>query len=343
MRLTALRIGVAAAVGSLVLAGCGPGSPSDRPASDQDVAARVERGPALSAGHAAWVSVSVATLWRSPRSPRPVDAPALAKPARIGDWLADMTLAQRRALSGRADTQALLGSRVRVVRLRTHWAKVVVPSQPSPLDVRGYPGWVPRRQLTARHPTTAARWAIVLTRTAWLRTDRAKPTPLFRLSFGTRLPVVGLTHRFVRVVSPSGAVRRLARSAVTVRADGEPARRPSRRSLVRIAKTFIGLPYLWSGTSGFGLDCSGLTWLTYRAHGITIPRDASPQSTGGRAVDHPRRADLMFYASDGLVHHVSMYVGDGRMIHAPGTGQRVQVVSTATLNDEFAGARRYVR
>lgn len=301
----------------------------------------VAGAPTLSIGRPAWVSVSVATLWRSPRSPRPVDAPALANPARIGQWLADMTLTQRRGLAGRADTQALFGDQVSVVRLRRHWAKVVVPSQPSPLDDRGYPGWVPRRQLTANHPVAAERQATVVTRTAWLRRDQGKPTRLFRVSFGTRLPVVGLTPRSVRVVSPVGVVRRLARSSVVIHTTGEPARQPSGTSLVRTAKTFLGLPYLWAGASGFGLDCSGLTWLVYRVHGVTIPRDASPQSRRGKAVAHLRRGDLMFYATDGLVHHVTMYVGDGKMIHSPGTGQIVKVAPVWTLSSEYVGARRY--
>lgn len=346
MSRTVVRIGIVAVVGSavgvLTLGGCASESAPDRSTTThQGATTPTAAHPTLARGRPAWVSVSVATLWRTPGSPRPVDAPALANPARIGQWLAAMTLAQRRQLSGRADTQALLGDRVRVVRLRKHWAKVVVPSQPSPLDDRGYPGWVPRRQLTAHHPAPAKNLATVVARTAWLRSDQATPVRLFRVSFGTRLPVIGLTSRFVRVVSPAGVVRRLARSAVVVHAAGEPARRPSRKSLVRTARTFLGLPYLWAGASGFGLDCSGLTWLVDRVHGITIPRDAAPQSQHGKPVAGLRRGDLMFYAAHGVVHHVSMYVGGGEMLHAPGTGQNVTIVPTSTLSREYVGARRY--
>ncbi|MDO9496954.1 MAG: C40 family peptidase [Nocardioides sp.] len=346
MRRGLLRSAIGAALVSLALTGCGSDPAPARPTVSQSAATTTTTDPAparaLSAGHPAWVSVSVATLWRSPGSPRSVDAPALANPARIGQWLADMTVAQRRALSGRADSQALMGDRVRVVRLRERWAKVVVVSQPSPLDDRGYPGWVPRRQLTATAPATTARRATVTGRTAWLRTDEATPARVFRVSFGTRLPVVGLTPDHVRVVTPTGVVRRLARSAVVVHAAGEPALAPSRRSVVRTARIFLRLPYLWAGASGFGLDCSGLTWLVHRAHGISIPRDASPQSQQGTAVTDLRRGDLMFYATGGQVHHVSMYVGDGMMIHAPGTGESVEVVRTSTLSDEYVGARRYL-
>jgi cell wall-associated NlpC family hydrolase len=294
------------------------------------------------------VSVSVATLWRSPQSPRPVDAPALERPAAIEQWLDDMTTAERRALNGRADTQTLLGDRVVVLELPESspaWAKVAVPSQPSPLGARGYPGWVPRRQLTAREPTAADRRATVVTRLAWLRADTTAAAPLLRISFGTSLPVVGTTRRFVRVATPAGATRRLARSAVALHDAGAPAVPPTRASLARTAKLFVGLPYLWAGASGFGFDCSGLTWLDHRVHGLRIPRDALPQSEHGRAVARLRVGDLMFYATDGVVHHVSMYVGHGRMVHSPGTGQQVQVIPTSTpaYAEEFAGARRYLR
>ena len=140
-----------------------------------------------------------------------------------------------------------------------------------------------------------------------------------------------------------GVVRRVLRSAVVLHLPGEPALPPSNDSLVDTAMSFVGLPYLWAGLSGFGLDCSGLTWLDYRVHGITIPRDALPGSRSGTPVTQPRPGDLMFYATDGLVHHVSMYVGNGTMVHAPRTGSRVQVIATSrpAYSSEYAGARRY--
>jgi cell wall-associated NlpC family hydrolase len=254
-----------------------------------------------------------------------------------------MTFSQRKALNLRSATEALLGDRVVVIGLRPGWAKVVVPSQPSQLDSRGYPGWVPRRQLTARAPASSASVATVTSRTAWLRTDDAYATKVFEISFGTRLAVVAVLPRRVRVVTPLGTIRRLARTAVVVHARGTPAIAPSRSSLVSTAKSFLGLQYLWGGLSGFGLDCSGLTWLDYRVHGIRIPRDALPQSQHGRRVTTKARGDLLFYADNWRVHHVSMYIGNGYMIHAPRTGQPVQITafSAQPLRSEYVGARRY--
>lgn len=295
-------------------------------------------------GQNAWVAVSVARLWLSPSAPWQVDAPALSAPVHFGSWLRAMTLSQRRALDQRSDTEALLGDRVVVVRLRRHWAKVVVPSQPSQKDSRGYPGWVPRRQLTATAPTHAAQVATVVSRTGWLRTDDSTVDRVLKISFGTRLPVLGQVPGYVRVTTPRGKARRLAASAVVVHARGTPALVAGRSALVGTAKKFLGLPYLWGGLSGFGLDCSGLTWLDYRVHGIRIPRDALPQSRHGTAVSTRMPGDLLFYAHNGLVHHVTMYVGDGQIIQAPRTGRSVEVIgfSDPPLRSEYVGARQYL-
>ena len=299
------------------------------------------------AGHAAWVSVSVATLWRSPASPRAVDQPALRAPADIRGWLGAMTLTDRRGLQGRADTQALLGDRVLVVATSGTWAEVVVPDQPTPLDARGYPGWLPLRQLGAVPPVAAAQYATVVARTAWLRTDTAAAAPVVEVSYGTRLPVLTTAGGWVRVGLPGGLVRRVA-AAVVARGAGPAAAQPATgASLVQAAQAFTGLPYLWAGRSGFGVDCSGLTSLVYRVHGLVVPRDADAQATRGRPVASGTTApgDLLFYATaSGYVHHVSMYAGSGQMVQSPATGQVVQTipVSTPSYAVQFAGARRYL-
>jgi cell wall-associated NlpC family hydrolase len=253
-----------------------------------------------------------------------------------------MTLTQRRDLNGRADTQALMGERVTVVRLRKGWAKVVVRDQPTPQDSRGYPGWVPTRQLTARPRPSTRKVATVTQQTAWLRTDSAAATPVIEISFGTVLPFVGTADNTVRVVTPLGAVRRIRISAVVTHEPGKPALPQTPANLVSTAQLFTGLPYLWAGVSGFGLDCSGLTSLDYRSHGIVIARDADAQAAHGTAVAWPslRKGDLMFYAAHGVVHHVTMYAGSGRMVQAPHTGSSVQTVPVTKV--EYFGARRYL-
>jgi cell wall-associated NlpC family hydrolase len=300
--------------------------------------------PRVTVGANAWVAVSVATLWRTPSSARAVDLPALANPAGVRDWLATMTLADRRALNDRADTQALLGDRVVVVDRKGSWVKVVVPDQPTPLDARGYPGWLPTIQLTALPPVTSTLVATVVAATTYLRTDNEAATPVTEISFGTRLPRLGATGSWVRVATPTGRVLRLHAGAVVIGVPEAAALPSDGQDVVRSAQMFDGLPYLWAGRSGFGFDCSGLASLVFRAHGVTIPRDADAQAVKGTAV--PRGTllpgDLLFYATRGYVHHVSIYAGDGRMVQSPNTGSAVQTiaVSTPAYAREFAGSRR---
>jgi len=347
MRSTSRVLVLSAVMALAVACGTAPAPHESRGATATTSTASVPATAARAAfttGHSAWVAVSVARLWQSPTAPRPVDAPALKAPVRFRAWLRAMTLSQRRALDLHSDTEALWGERVVVVRLRPGWAKVVVPSQPSQKDSRGYPGWVPLRQLTATTPRRTADLATVTTRTAWLRSDDTAATRTAEISFGTDLPVLGRTGGYLRVATPRGAVRRIAARAVVVHARNTPAIAPTAASLVRSARTFLGLPYLWGGLSGFGLDCSGLVWLDHRAHGITIPRDALPQSQHGRVVTKRAPGDLLFYAHNGLVHHVTMYIGNGQVIQAPHTGASVEIsaFSAQPLRSEYVGARRYL-
>ena len=302
--------------------------------------------PPVTVGRAAWVAVSVATLWRTPGSARPVDRPALANPAGVRQWLSSMTLTDRRALNGRADTQVLLGDRVVVIARLGSWVRVVAPEQPTPLDARGYPGWVPMVQLTAFPPAASGAVATVVARTTYLRSDDPRATPMTEISFGTRLPRVGVSGGWVRVVTPTGQVRRLSAGAVAVRAPGAPALPMTGSDVVRTAQMFNGLSYLWAGRSGFGFDCSGLTSLDLRTHGVVIPRDADAQAVKGTVVAKTalRPGDLLFYATRGNVHHVSIYAGNGRMVQSPHTGSTVQTiaVSTPSYAREFSGARRAI-
>ena len=97
----------------------------------------------------------------------------------------------------------------------------------------------------------------------------------------------------------------------------------SRSQIVAYAKQFIGVPYVWGGSSPKGFDCSGLTSYVYRnAAGIKLPRRAKHQRGAGKFVSRSQAqpGDMVNYSS-----HVGIYLGNGYMIHAPKPGDRVKI------------------
>lgn len=258
-------------------------------------------------------------------------------PADIRGWLGGMTTSSRRGLVGRVETQALYGDRLLVTAVRAGWLHVVAIGQPTRRDRRGYPGWVPTRQVTTRSPQLTSMVATVTRLTSWLRTGNGGR--LVEISMGTRLPVLRVTDSEVAVVTPTHALAYVASSDVVVRQSRTAALARSAAGVLSTARRFIGVPYLWGGRSGFAVDCSGFTELAYRLHGVVIPRDADDQAQAGRGASRfaPRVADLLFFRDGSTIGHVGFYVGRHQMLHAPHTGASVQVgpMGSPTLARNF--------
>jgi cell wall-associated NlpC family hydrolase len=109
---------------------------------------------------------------------------------------------------------------------------------------------------------------------------------------------------------------------------------------VAIAEQYLGVPYVWGGASPSGFDCSGLTMYVYAQLGVSLPHNAAAQYGMGTAVprDALQPGDLVFF--DGL-GHVGIYVGGGSFIHAPHTGDVVQISSmSGWYTSNYVGARR---
>ena len=120
-----------------------------------------------------------------------------------------------------------------------------------------------------------------------------------------------------------------------------PRRAPIGARAVAIAERYLGVPYVWGGASPSGFDCSGLVMYVYAQLGIELPHFAAAQYRDGRHVrlHDLRRGDLVFF--DGL-DHVGIYIGGGRFIHAPHTGDHVRISSLASgwYAEHYDGATR---
>nr|MDT0662490.1 NlpC/P60 family protein [Micromonospora sp. DSM 115978] len=94
---------------------------------------------------------------------------------------------------------------------------------------------------------------------------------------------------------------------------------------VRFAFAQLGKPYQWGGSGPDGYDCSGLTSAAWAAAGVSLPHNAARQWGAVHRIGRTERrpGDLVFYYRD--IHHVAIYVGDGRIIHAPRPGKRIRL------------------
>ena len=117
----------------------------------------------------------------------------------------------------------------------------------------------------------------------------------------------------------------------------EPAPAPSRSgsaasTAINAAMGYLGTPYVWAGESAAGLDCSGLTMVSYAAAGVELTHSSRVQYGEGSLVplDAAQPGDLVFWSSDGSqsgIYHVAIYLGDDMMIEAPTFGMTVRVTS----------------
>lgn len=92
-----------------------------------------------------------------------------------------------------------------------------------------------------------------------------------------------------------------------------------RKEIVEYALQFKGNPYVMGGTSlTKGTDCSGFTQSVFKSKGIQIPRTSREQARAGKNVplDKLKPGDLIFYAKNGEINHVALYIGDKEVIHA---------------------------
>jgi cell wall-associated NlpC family hydrolase len=118
-------------------------------------------------------------------------------------------------------------------------------------------------------------------------------------------------------------------------------------SLTDTALRFINSPYIWGGRIPSGIDCSGLTQLVYKIHGIKIPRDSWQQSETGETItfiDESRPGDLVFFDNErGKISHVGMILASGLIIHASGRVRIDTIDHQGIFKQEIRGYSHHLR
>ncbi|MHC1560440.1 C40 family peptidase [Actinomycetospora sp. C-140] len=136
--------------------------------------------------------------------------------------------------------------------------------------------------------------------------------------------------------------RQSARSTPSSSSDSQASSAGSSaaQQAISAARAQLGVPYVWGGTTPDGFDCSGLTQWAFEKAGIELPRTSRAQAQEGQEVsqDSMKPGDLIFFNSP--VSHVGIYIGGGKMIEAPRSGEDVKISDTARRMDDLNTIRR---
>lgn len=205
----------------------------------------------------------------------------------------------------------------------------------------------------------------------WVRKGEWNPaqiaTVLPQFSFAYKAPDAGSGHHTILVVTavmeslgtdgkfahvrlPDGREAWVPSSDVAITPAGDQILPlgASGSEIIKTGQRFIGVPYLWGGTSPFGIDCSGFVQLCYKLNGVQLLRDADIQAHDPRAIPVEKAdlvaGDMVFFAGGqdkNRITHIGMAVGDGTFIHsAGGAGVSINNLTDEPYEANYWGARR---
>jgi hypothetical protein len=228
-------------------------------------------------------------------------------------------------------SQAIYGANLEVIEDKNNWSRVRGADE--------YMGWIHKAWvLRSDQPYAASgRVAVVssLFASVYRETSVTRHAPIVTVPFETKLEVIGDStagdERWLQVRLPDQKTAWMLNGDTNTNSE-----KLSVRAMVDLSRQFLGLPYLWGGTSTFGFDCSGFMQMLERQRGVTMPRDTGLQADwpGVTPVERSslRVGDLLFFGSpDKKINHTGMYLGNGEFINA--TRHLKPVVQICKLSD----------
>jgi len=248
-------------------------------------------------------------------------------------------------------TQAIMGTVVSVLTRRPQkWIRVRLPD--------GYKGYIHKGLLQLVDDRLVRRWtrqADTLVTVPWtLIYSRRSPhsDPVSDVVVGTRLCRVEESTRWIQVRLPDSRQGWLARHETTRFSHLIHPEGGTPGDIIRLARRFLGIPYLWGGLTPKGFDCSGFTQTVFGLNGYQLPRDAYQQFRCGQKIRSRKElapADLLFFKGSGAkrISHVAIHLAREQFIHC---SDLVKINSLnpsasdydASLEEHYVGARRIV-
>jgi hypothetical protein len=248
--------------------------------------------------------------------------------------------------SAELSTQATLGTPLRILKKEGSWYFVQTPD--------GYLGWLDKDGFAAMDEQEFNEWkkaskVIYLEQYGFAFNAPAENAgKVSDLLAGNILEELETSEGFSNVRFPDGREAFVPAPHLQPWEDWLAANEASPETIVSTAREFMGRPYLWGGTSGKGMDCSGFTKTVFFLNGYILPRDASQQVHTGRDVPtdsslvNLQVGDFLFFGQKATadqkerIRHVAIYMGNGKIIHAAGI---VKIESLYPDDPDFAPER----
>jgi SH3-like domain-containing protein len=241
-------------------------------------------------------------------------------------------------------SQAILGTPVLILKSEDSWLLVQTPDR--------YIAWTENSSVELMNTSEIKVWkqsekVIFLENTGWIYTSPDESGVVGDLVSGSILLKSGESKGYVKVLLPDGRQGYVNNKKLLDFDNWKSQVLCTEENICRIAATFLGLPYLWGGSSAKAVDCSGFVRAVYFMNGMILSRDASLQSLYGLELDlsngysQLKRGDLLFFGrivnSNYNITHVAIYKGESEYIHASG---RVMINSLDSTRSNYNSYRK---
>jgi hypothetical protein len=249
-------------------------------------------------------------------------------------------------------SQAIMGTPMKIIKKKGGWLMVQTPDN--------YLSWVTSGSVVMLSDESLMRWkslprVVYMKEFGFVTEEESSEAIVCDLVSGSIVQVVDVAKNTFEIVLPDGRGGLINKSDCVDFNEWRSTVSLNAEKLVKTANRYMGVPYLWGGTSSKALDCSGFVKTVYFLNGTILQRDASQQFLHGELIDisngfsNLKTGDLLFFgdAEPQKVTHVGMYTGNGLFIHESG---RVRINSLDSLHPAYndylfqslLGARRII-
>ncbi len=251
-------------------------------------------------------------------------------------------------------TQSLLGTPIKILDQKENWFLVQTPDK--------YIAWLDHGGFVQATEQTYKEWIsspkVLYTKDFGFSYDapNVETQKISDLVAGNILQSIGIEKGFIQVRYPDGRTAFVPEKHLVNYDTWLASRTPDASNILATAQEFLGRPYLWGGTSGKGMDCSGFTKTVFYLNGVQLARDASQQVHTGNLIETDETlanlvpGDLLFFGRKATadkkerITHVGIYKGKGEFIHASGdAGVKIESLMEGAPNFSKKRAETFVK